>query len=185
MPKLTRAAIRARRCRRCKDRVAGIEGDSGGRGTGEESIAPIIPQACNDNDKMTDEEFLYAFEGATLPRTEWTHEAHVRMGYLSLCRMPLPEAIGYARERILAYNRAQGNFTGYHETITIAFLHHIAKRMRDNDEGKWESFRVAHAELIARGMEILLQNYTRDALFSHEARSAFLAPDIAPLPEAS
>lgn len=31
---------------------------------------------------MTDEELLAAFENCSLPHSEWTHRAHVRVAYL-------------------------------------------------------------------------------------------------------
>ncbi len=35
---------------------------------------------------MSDDEFLAAFEGCTIPKAEWTHGAHVRMAWLYAAR---------------------------------------------------------------------------------------------------
>ena len=125
---------------------------------------------------MKDDEFFAAFEAATPPREEWTHEAHVRMGCLLLRRLPLDEAIPWARERIRRYNAAHGNRTGYHETITVAFLTLISAAMEKEASETWEIFRAAHAELVADGLAVLLRHYDRETLFSPEARSTFVPP---------
>jgi hypothetical protein len=134
---------------------------------------------------MTDAEFLTAFEKATLPRTLWTHEAHVRMAYLYLWECPdATLALPGVRQRICHYNQANGNRTGYHETITVAFLTLVADRLRQNaaQARDWETFRDAHPDLITDGLGVLLRHYTRDRLLSAEARVAFIAPDVCPLP---
>ena len=77
---------------------------------------------------MTDEIFLAAFENTSLPRHEWTHAAHVRMGFLYLSRLPYAEAEASIVAGIRRFNAAKGNPTGYHQTITIAFARLIAAR---------------------------------------------------------
>ena len=78
---------------------------------------------------MNDKEFLHAFETAVLPRAEWTHEAHVRMGFLTLRRMSFADALLWVRHHIRCYNAANGNHTGYHETITTVSTFTPRKRI--------------------------------------------------------
>jgi hypothetical protein len=133
---------------------------------------------------MTDAEFITAFEKATLPRPFWTHEAHIRMAYLYLRGLPDANLVlPMVRERIRFYNEAHGNKTGYHETITVAFLTLVAQRLRSGEgTHSWEEFRTAHNDLIGGGMAILRHYYTEEILFSPEARVYFIAPNRIPLP---
>ena len=82
---------------------------------------------------MDDETLLRRFEDCTLPFAEWTHRAHVRVGYLYLIRYPFPEALERVRKGIQAYNAAhdveEGPTSGYNETTTQAFLRLIAATM--------------------------------------------------------
>jgi hypothetical protein len=127
---------------------------------------------------MTDDEFLEAFEAATLPKVYWTHAAHVRMGFLMFQKYGREAAPAHIAAGIRCYNDAQNNTTGYHETITVAFCHLIKSRY--DEEPDWESFRAAHPDLLTPG--ILERYYSRERLFSAEARAAFVTPDYEPLP---
>ncbi|MDX1933238.1 MAG: hypothetical protein SFU56_11580 [Capsulimonadales bacterium] len=133
---------------------------------------------------MNDTEFLAAFESGTLPGVLWTHEAHVRMAYLyARDHADSRSLLAQVRERIRFHNESHGNRTGYHETITVAFLALIVERLRAGQgAGSWEEFRLAHADLVRQGMEPLYRHYTRDVLFSEAARASFVPPDAAPLP---
>jgi hypothetical protein len=133
---------------------------------------------------MTDAEFLAAFENCTLPRSEWTHAAHLRMAYLYLRRSDdtYDGALTRVRDGIRAYNVAQGNPSGYHETITVAFVRLLHDRIRRAPESAatFDGFRAAHPDLFDTG--ILLRHYSRPLLLSGEARVRFIEPDGTPLP---
>ena len=129
---------------------------------------------------MSDDEFLAAFDETTLPAAAWTHAAHVRMAYLKFTRLPDGEALAAIRSGIQRYNAAQGNHPGYHETITVAFARLIADRMGPADPRPWPEFAAEHPELMSPAA--LERHYSRETLFSAEARAAFVPPDREPLP---
>ena len=134
---------------------------------------------------MTDREFLAAFEAASIPRAQWTHRAHVRTAYLYVRDWPLSEAIVKIRSGIKALNTANGvqdtPTNGYHETVTIAWATVVADRIqRQPTTGMFDEFAEANADLF--GQEFLSQYYSRERLFSAEARATFVAPDRARLP---
>ena len=132
---------------------------------------------------MTDEDFLAAFEDCSIPKAEWTHEAHVRMAWLYLRRRPLIEVIPDVRGSIKRYNGSLGNTEGYHETITVAFLTLIDERVdRESSVETFASFSAAHPDLLDHKMSALLAYYSREVLFSREATLVFVEPDLAPLP---
>lgn len=127
--------------------------------------------------------FLDAFESCTLPRSEWTHRAHLRMAYLYLRDTPDPQLLLAAvRQRIRNFNEANRNRTGYHETITAAFLRIVADRMRRKACPTFSEFEAFHPDLFAPGGAVLLRYYARETLFSPEARATFVPPDREPLP---
>ena len=67
-----------------------------------------------------------AFVACTLPKAEWTHQAHLRVGLWHRLRMPAGEALDALRDRIRRYNEATGGVNsdtdGYHETITRVYV---------------------------------------------------------------
>jgi hypothetical protein len=132
---------------------------------------------------MTDDEFLAAFDSCTLPQPLWTHEAHVRLAWLCLGRMPFAAARDHVRAGIRKYNASLGNTTGYHDTVTVAFVRLIAARRTPGES--FAAFRLAHPDVFSKDRPILLTYYSKAVLDSAEARAGFVEADVGPLPGAS
>lgn len=141
---------------------------------------------------LSDAELLSAFMHGALPRSAWTHQAHVRVAYLQLGLLAWPEALEQLRSRIQALNAFHGTpetpTRGFHETITVAFLRLIA-HAREQDActgtatGDSLDFCARHPALLDR--QILLRHYSRERLASSAAKHGFVEPDLLPLPVAS
>jgi hypothetical protein len=129
---------------------------------------------------MTNDEFLAAFETCTFTRPEWTHEAHVRMAWIYLSRFPFETALDNVRQGIQKLNGTLGSPDGYHETITVAFVRVIADRIRAGED--YPVFCERNPDLLDRTLTALLRYYTREKLWSAEARREFIEPDLAQLP---
>jgi hypothetical protein len=131
----------------------------------------------------SDDELWVAFSQATLSRELWTHTAHVRVGYLHVIREGFDAALELLRARIRSLNAAHGTpetpTRGYHETITVAFLTAIAAACRAETPSDSRSFCQRHPELLEK--DFLDRFYSRELLFSAEARRTFVAPDLCPL----
>src|SRR5580704_18785941 len=133
---------------------------------------------------MSDDEFLAAFEECTLRRSQWTHEAHVRMAWLYLTQYPLAESIERARQGIRQLNATFSLFAcgsgrntdGYHDTITVAFIRLIAAR-HENDES-FPSFCERNPDLFDRKLTALLRFYSKELLNSGAAKQCFIEPDL-------
>lgn len=134
----------------------------------------------------TDDEITHIAEGmrdSTLPKDEWTHAAHIAMAVWLLDRH------GHAAAEIMpglirTYNVYVGgqntDSEGYHHTITLASLRSIAAHM-----GKGSIAQRTNA-LLSQGFDRpdwLFQHYSKDRLFSVEARRGWVEPDLAPLPK--
>ncbi len=147
---------------------------------------------------MNDDEFLAGFEACTLARSEWTHEAHVRMAWLYLTRYPLSEALKRVRSGIQQLNDTFSKAEtvqeqsrppcghqpkqsgGYHDTITVAFVRLIAARLRDDDT--FLAFRDRNPDLFDHTLTALLRHYTKKRLHSAKAKRTFIEPDLRKLP---
>jgi hypothetical protein len=123
---------------------------------------------------MSDDEFLAAFEAATLPLAAFDHRAHVRAGYLYVSRHGLGGAIERFGAALRAFAAAHGKQGLYHETITVAFLALINEHIARSGAADWESFAAANADLFDRGC--LKHFYAPEELASPEARAVFLLP---------
>jgi hypothetical protein len=121
----------------------------------------------------------------TLPKSEWTHAAHFAAALWLLSR-PGVDAFAEMPGLIRAYNEATGvantDTEGYHETITQASLRAARARLA---AAPGASLGAVLADLLASPLgrsDWLLAHWTRERLFSVEARRAWLDPDLQPLP---
>jgi hypothetical protein len=127
------------------------------------------------------------FEDLTLPKAEWTHQAHLTVALWYASRLPWEEALAKVRDGILRLNAAHGVPTtltrGYHETITRFYLRVICDYVAMEEEGPEEDWSVRVARLLARygDRELPLRYYTKELLMSPEARFGWVEPDLRPL----
>jgi hypothetical protein len=119
-----------------------------------------------------------AFHDRTLPKPEWTHEAHLIVCWYALREMGVEEAVAHLRRAIRAYNEATGtpntDDSGYHETLTRYYVEAIAQLVGQPLDD------VYKAEDCRR--EAPLNYWSREALFSVAARRDWLDPDLDDLP---
>jgi len=123
----------------------------------------------------------------TLPREEWTHEAHLAATTYLQTRRPDVDLDTELPGIIRRYNESVGGVNsdteGYHETITRAFLHGVRLFLAEADST--EPLHELINELLSSPMgrrDWPLRCYARELLFSVEARRRFVPPDIATLP---
>jgi hypothetical protein len=122
-----------------------------------------------------------------LPRASWTHEAHLAATtWLLLCRADI-DADAELGNIIRRYNESLGGVNsdteGYHDTITRTFLRGVRLFLRDADVREPLSKLVNQLLLSPMGTrDWPLRFYSRERLFSVEARRSFVPPDLAPLP---
>ena len=125
---------------------------------------------------------LRGFHDCTLPRADWTHAAHLTVALWHLLQFDWPEAVARVRRGIKRYNAAHGIVTtptgGYHETLTVFWLRRVRSFLEvGRNEGR--SLVALANELVATADKNLpLEYYTRDRLFSAEARSGWVEPDL-------
>ena len=130
---------------------------------------------------MTDayiESFIRAFEARSLSRSEWTHFRHLVMALWYMRRHSRDEATRLIRDGIQRYNECQGNFTGFHETITLAWVKLIGRFLAASDVN--QPISVLAGELLEQygHKDYLLRFYTRERLFSDHARAGWVPPDL-------
>jgi hypothetical protein len=127
------------------------------------------------------EAFVRAFEDCSLPRSAWTHQKHLVMALWYLVQLPVGEATKKIRDGIQRYNHSKGNFTGYHETITVAWVSVIERFLAARDRTQ-SIARLARDLLESCGhKDYLLSFYSREVLLSDDARLRWVPPDRQPI----
>ena len=123
----------------------------------------------------------------TLPRAEWTHEAHLSATTYLLTRRPDIDVDKELPDIIRRYNESVGGVNddtqGYHETITRTFLHGVRLFLGEADAKEPLHDLVNELLLSPMGRRSWpLRFYSPALLFSVEARRNFVPPDLAALP---
>ena len=122
----------------------------------------------------------------TLPREAWTHEAHLGACLWLLSERPDIDVDAEIGTIIRRFNESVGGVNddtqGYHDSITRAYVAGVRLFLSGTKE----------TGLAARVNAMLLSDvgrrdwplrfYSRELLFSVEARRGFVEPDLAPLP---
>jgi hypothetical protein len=122
------------------------------------------------------------FEDRTLPKSEWTHAAHLTVG-LHYC---VHHAFGVAKNLMSdgiywlndSHGTANTENSGYHETLTVFWLRQVADFIKANDT-ETDIAAVANklvTELSDRNLPLKI--YSRELLFSPAARARLVDPDL-------
>src|SRR5262249_27813604 len=126
------------------------------------------------------------FEACEIAKAEWTHAAHLRVGAWHVARFGAAEALRRLRAGIRKLNDSHGTInsptSGYHETITCAYVRLLAEALARGRRGG------PLAELVEAllagplgARDVLLRFYSRDRLMSPLARAEWVEPDVQPL----
>lgn len=152
------------------------------------ALQTMEPHALSQEDRS----FRSAFEACSVPPSEFSHEAHVRLAYVYLVESDVePDVDPDVESAVRRMRKALLNFlehnglprSKFHETITRAWV--LAVRHFMN-----RSTSTSSADFIARNQELLdtkimLTHYSASVLFSSDARAAFVEPDLDPIPQSA
>lgn len=125
------------------------------------------------------------FDASALPAAEWTHEAHLLVGLYHLLHYGRDESIIRLRSRIITMNHIQGTpnsaTRGYHETITLFWVWVLETYIQ-------QAGATHHADVYQKFLDtplsradLLFRFYSRERLFSVQARANWVEPDRLPL----
>lgn len=131
------------------------------------------------------ENLIQAFENCTLPRNEWTHQAHLIVALWYLTHYSQSEAISLIKNRIQNYNHQIGIKTtknsGYHETITLFWIKFVYQYLATKAKNSSLSELVNGLLQHNNSPRLPLEYYSCDRLMSWEARQNWIEPDLKPL----
>lgn len=131
------------------------------------------------------DQFIASFEAGTLPKERWTHGAHLLTGACYVHMLGEAAATDRMRTCVRRYNEAVGGTntetSGYHETITVAWIKLLAKLLRESAPIERAAFARLAVERFERDRGILQRYYDFDLVNSAKARRRWVPPNLAPL----
>ncbi len=124
--------------------------------------------------------FVEDFDACLLPTRLWRHDQHMTVIIRYLLQSTSQEARERFKQGALRYRRRYPIYNAFHETITdfwvrwvSAFLDHLG---RDRDIVELTNRII----LACPGMSMIHDYFSREHLFSSQARHAVVAPDVRP-----
>jgi len=132
-----------------------------------------------------DRAFAAAFEACAVPPSSFDHRQHVRLAYVALCEGTADETHARIRTALKAFIAHNGvDPAKYHETITRAWVlavQHFMTRSDATPASSFDAFIEANPKLL--DASIMLTHYSRERLFSDDARRSFIEADVEPIPD--
>jgi len=127
-------------------------------------------------------ELVRRFEDRTLTKAEWTHSAHLTVGLYYCVHHSFGVAKNLMGDGIYWLNDKHGTpntpTSGYHETLTVFWLDRIADFLKANDHETDLAALVNKMLVALSDRDLPFRVYSRELLFSPDARARFVEPDL-------
>lgn len=136
----------------------------------------------NNDERFSDDTFLAAFNECSAPPSAFNHEGHLRIAWIHLQRYLAEEAIRLTCEGIARFANHLGAPDKYNRTLSEALMKIMANRGAGNKERPFDVFLAENPDMVEDALGLLRRYYTDERLTSPAARSAFVLPDLLPLP---
>jgi hypothetical protein len=127
---------------------------------------------------MTDVELTHALERGEIANEDFHHASHLHVAWVYLDESSsVPQAANKMRNTLRRFATAAGKPEKYHETITLFWVHLLAHAARRGE--RLEEIVHANPQLLEKNFP--LTYYSAERLFSDEARTSWVEPDLKPL----
>ena len=127
---------------------------------------------------MTDVELTRSLERGEIANEDFHHSSHLHVAWVYLAEsLSVHQAANKMRGMLRRFAAAAGKPQKYHETITLFWVHLLAYAASRG--GRLEDIVHANPQLLEKNFP--LAYYSAGRLFSDEARTSWVEPDLKPL----
>ena len=129
---------------------------------------------------VADIEMTRTLERGEMPKENFHHASHLHVAWVYLIESSSPkEAAEKMRDMLRRLTTAIGKPEKYHETMTLFWVHLLARAQTISRTGRLEEVMHANPQLLEKNFP--LAYYSTERLFSDEARASWMEPDLKPL----
>jgi len=126
---------------------------------------------------MTDVQLTRALERGEIPNKDFHHASHLHVAWVYLAESSsVQQAANRMRDTLRRLAAAAGKPEKYHETITLFWVHLLAHASKCGE--RLEEIVHANPQLLEKTFP--LTYYSAERLFSDEARTSWVEPDLKP-----
>jgi len=131
---------------------------------------------------LTDSDLLLReqFESKTLPSEAFRHREHVRLTWIYLTLEPPDRVAARLCRSLLELATSHGKAERFHHTLTVAWVRIIEFARRSHPDSSFDVLTEAWPSLLDK--DAPLAYYSRERLYSDDARHHWVEPDLRPLP---
>ena len=129
---------------------------------------------------MTDVELTRALERGEIANESFHHLSHLHVAWVYLTESSsVKEAAAKMRNTLQRFAASAGKSEKYHETITLFWVHLLAGMRAFGSRESLQQIVQANPQLLEKNFP--LAYYSAGRLFSDEARTSWVEPDLKPL----
>ena len=129
---------------------------------------------------MTDVQLTRALERGEIPNKDFHHASHLHVAWVYLAESSsVWQAARKMRDTLRRFAAAAGKPEKYHETITLFWVHVLSRAHAGKRGGRLEEIVHANPQLLEKNFPLVY--YSAERLFSDEARTSWVEPDLKPL----
>jgi hypothetical protein len=130
---------------------------------------------------MTDVELTRALERGEIANENFHHVSHLHVAWVYLAESSsVQQAANKMRDTLRRFAVAAGKPQKYHETITLFWVHLLSHMYAASRRGHLEDIVNANPQLLEKNFP--LAYYSAERLFSDEARTSWVEPNLKPIP---
>ena len=127
---------------------------------------------------MTDAELARAIERGEIK--DFHHASHLHVAWVYLAESSsVRQAANKMRNTLRRFAAAAGKPEKYHETITLFWVHLLSRAHAASHTERLEDIVHANPQLLEKNFP--LAYYSAERLFSSQARTSWVEPDLKPL----
>jgi hypothetical protein len=133
-----------------------------------------------DVPSLDDRSFLQAFHGGQIANQQFHHREHLRLAWLQVRALGVDRAGQAVAAGIREFASRHGHARKYNDTITRFWVQVMGLATQRHPDLGFDALLALEPHLLDKWLP--LRHWSREALYSVEARHHWVAPDLQPMP---
>lgn len=130
--------------------------------------------------ELSDSEFMEKFIRCRLNPSDFTHEAHLRLAWVTINKYGIDQAVKNIPNQLQKFVVFAGAKDKFNMTLTIAAIRAVYHFMLKSNSNNFKEFMFEFPRLKYSFRELMDCHYGFDIYNAANAKTAFLEPDLLP-----
>ncbi|NMH86964.1 hypothetical protein [Flavivirga algicola] len=130
--------------------------------------------------QLTDVEFNEQFTNCSLNPELFSHEAHLRLGWINIKNLGLKKGEENIQKQLQNFVIHVGAHDKYNKTVTIVAMKILNHFMQQSKTDNFKDFINENSKLKDNFKQLIANHYSNDIFKSEKAKTVFLEPDLIP-----